>query len=245
MPRVSDQPAVTADQYAALFVDEREQEYPAVSAVEARMGYALNRDQMERAARVLCCPYKVSRPNWQHGRIIYAAYRRRCASLPQDELVSALDIGTAKGYSALCAWWALSEAGVVGRVTSVDVLSPGARVRRNTVAEVEGLRTLYEILEPWPEARAIEFREETGTACLQASADRVHLAFVDGKHSTDAVRSEWRLLARRQATGDVAIFDDVQMPAVIEGLKGAEAAYEFETIALGSVNRAYAVGVRR
>jgi predicted O-methyltransferase YrrM len=236
---------ITSAQYDEIFERERAQDYPTVTAFEARTGFAIDRDRMEAAARVLSCPFKAAAPNWQHGRVIYAAYRRRLAELEPGSNATAVDIGTAKGYSALCAWWALADAGVDGRLSSVDVLPPLARVRRNTPAEVDALRTLPEILGPWPEASAIVFVESTGIAHLQASSDRVHCAFVDGKHSTDAVRAEWRRLAERQVAGDIAIFDDVQMPAVSAGLKGAESAYMFEAVSLGLVNRAYAVGVRR
>lgn len=235
---------VTADQYAELFARERAQDYPNVTAFEARMGFTLDRERMEDAARVLSCPFKAAAPNWQHGRVIYAAYRRRLMGLAPGTPVNAIDIGTAKGYSALCGWWALLDSGYDGRLTSVDVLPPSARVRRNTPAEVDGLRTLTEILAPWPEAAGITFLESTGIAHLKASDDRVHVAFVDGKHSTEAVSAEWRRLAERQYVGDVAIFDDVQMPAVSAGLKGADASYDFTRIELGHVNRAYAVGVR-
>jgi len=71
------------------------------------------------------------------------------------------------------------------------------------------------------------------------------VAFVDGKHSREAVSGEWRRLATRQQSGDVAIFDDLQMPPVRMGLRGAESAYTFDELALGTVNRAYAIGVRR
>lgn len=235
---------VTAAQYAEAFARERAQDYPAVAAYEARMGFALDRRKMEDAARVLACPIKASAPNWQHGRVIYAAARARLSAV--DERVYLLDIGTAKGYSALCAQWALEDSGRSGRVVSVDVIPPDARVRRNTVAEVDALRTLDEILEPYPSARQIAFRESTGIDVLHDTrwGHRIHVAFVDGKHSKDAVAAEWRLLASRQQPGDVAIFDDVQIPAVRDGLVGADRQWRFEHIALDPVNRAYAVGVR-
>lgn len=238
----------TAEDYARIFELERQQEYPAVDAFEQRMGFAIDRGRLEAAARVLSCPIKAAAPNWQHGRVIYAAWRQALHH-GSGEVVAA-DIGTAKGFSALCALWAITDAGrEAGYVYSTDVVPPDARVRRNTIAEVGGLRTLSEILDPWPEALAvIDFRCATGVEMLKDMAclnDRVHLAFVDGKHSHEAVSVEARMLADRQEPGDRVIFDDVQMPPVGKAVKHAERWYDIEYLALGSVNRCYGIGVRK
>lgn len=234
---------VTTAQFAEIFALERLQEYPAVDTFVAAKGFDIGRARLEDAARVLSCPFKAVPPNWQHGRVIYAALRARYSHI--QEAVVHVDIGTAKGFSALCARWAIEDAGLHGTVHSADVMPPKARVRRSTPAECDGLKTLAEILAPWPEAERIVFYESTGVDLLNRVDARIHSAFVDGKHSTEAVSQEWRLLAKRQEPGDVAIFDDIQMPAVALGLKGASKSYVFETVALGSINRAYAIGVRR
>ena len=204
----------SAAQFAAIFATERAQRYPAVDALEAQLGHALDTARLEQAARVLSCPFKAAAPNWQHGRVIYAALRHyidRMAPTAEDAgdldafmwvpRVTVVDIGTAKGYSALCAQWAIDDAGAAGQVYSIDVLPQGDRLRRNTVAEVDGLRTLAEVLGPWPAAKAITFRTMTGVDFLKSFPDRIHSAFVDGKHSTDAVSAEWRLLSARQRPG--------------------------------------------
>jgi predicted nucleotidyltransferase len=70
------------------------------------------------------------------------------------------------------------------------------------------------------------------------------VAFIDGKHSTDVVAAEGRLLAGRQDRGDLAVFDDVQIPAVGQAIKTLGSQYEFTVISLSHVPRTYAVGVR-
>ena len=101
----------------------------------------------------------------------------------------------------------------------VRAIDPGARVARNTVAEVEGLRTLAETLEPWPEARAIAFVRASGRLWLTEHLDRVHVAVVDGKHTYDAVSWECALLTERQQTGDVIFLDDLQIPGVAQAVR--------------------------
>ncbi len=68
--------ARTREAYEAAFQTARLLEYPEVDAFEKRMGYAIQRDRLENAARVLACPLKTSPPHWQHGRVIYAATRK-------------------------------------------------------------------------------------------------------------------------------------------------------------------------
>ena len=202
----------------------------------------MDRDRLENAAKVLACPVKTNAPNWQHGRILYALTRQYLASHPG--FVQCLDIGTAKGFSALVMRWAIVDAGNdEGQVLSVDVLDPLARVRRNTVAEVDGLKTLEETLAPWPEAERIWFRQNTGVDGLKVLT-RVHVAFVDGKHSFAAVSEEVALLAARQQPGDRVMFDDAQIEGVAKAVHAASSFYDITPFAL-LPHRSYLLGVRR
>jgi len=260
----------TAEDYARVFHEEQCREYPVIDAFEAQCGFAIDREKLEAAARVLACPVKNNPPNWQHGRVIYASARRYllhltadvCAScayqygharncamndapkvraVPQD--IAMLDIGTAKAFSAMCALWALEDSGRVGTVTSVDVIAPTDRVSRNSSADIDGACTLAELLAPWPESLAITFKACTGYESLSHGGQRIHFAFVDGKHDARVVSEEARLLRERQHTGDLAIFDDVHIPGVWSAVKAAKG-YDVERIDL-LPNRAYAVGMRR
>jgi predicted O-methyltransferase YrrM len=234
---------VLAEEYQRIFDLERQQSYPMVDAFEQRMGFAVERERLEEAARVLSCPLKAAAPNWQHGRVLYAAAERYI----EDNRVSSirtLDIGTAKGYSALCVLWAVEDACIDSESFSVDVMPPTARVRRNTVAEVDGLKTLAEILAPWPEASRITFVESTGIDWLKAHPERIHIAFVDGKHSGSVVRQEGVLLAKRQQSGDLCIFDDVHIGDVSAAVTSLHNEYKLEYLQV-LPKRAYAIGVRR
>lgn len=237
----------TAEAYAAAFDTEREQSYPAIDAFEARMGAMVDRDDLVTAARVLACPVKAHPPNWQHGRVLYAAARHALEGAIRAGLnghpVTLLDIGTAKGFSALVLRWALRDAGIAGRVISLDVIDPFARVRRNTVAEVEGYKTLAETLAPWREAQLIEFVQSDSRAWLTAHTDRIHVAYVDGKHTYEAVSWDAALLAGRQKAGDLTVFDDVQIPGVAKAVRELRS-YTVEYLA-AKPERCYAIARRR
>ena len=233
--------APTAADYARIFEEERQREYPVIDAFEHRMGYAIDRARLEGAARVLACPLKSNPPNWQHGRVIYAAARRYLST--RSDWTLCVDIGTAKGFSALCLRWALNDAGVDGYVFSVDVIDPESRVRRNTVSEVDGYRTLAEIMEPWADAlRGVTCACLTGVESLNAQA-RVHVVFVDGKHQYEVVRREVALIRAKQQPGDLAIFDDLQIPGVHQAVATLQG-YDVEDVSLPN-GRRYAVAVRR
>lgn len=238
-------PSPTRADYDAAFTREAAVLYPVIDELEQRLGYALDRVRLERAARVLACPVKRNPPCWQHGRVLYALTRARLASWAAiDGPLTLLDIGTAKGFSALCLQWALDDARVDGVVWSIDVIDPHGRVSRNTVAEVDGLRTLEEILAPWPEAARIRFVRGTGEEWLRTTRGRLAVAFVDGKHTRQAVETEAALLEQRQDPGDVALFDDVQIPPVAEAVRIVADTYALKELR-PLAHRAYMIGVRR
>ena len=229
--------------FEAIFDAERKAEHPAIDALEQRMGEAIDRARLEGAARVLACPVKRIGPNWQHGRVIYAVARNYVHNA--EPRIRCLDIGTAKGFSALCLYWAVhDECGQTDAVTSVDVMPPNARVRRNTIAECDRLKTLSEILEPFQDAQRIQFIESTGIDFLKAHPERFHVAFVDGKHTDDAVWHEGRMLAAHQEPGDVVIFDDYQVPGVAAAIVRLGKFYDLELIS-AKPDRTYAIGRRK
>lgn len=236
---------VSAEEYRAAFAKERARTYPMIDAIEARYGYAIDRERLEQAAAVLACPVKASAPNWQHGRVLYAVTRKYLAPFRGEDGFNVLDIGTAKGFSALCLRWALDDSNCLhDLVTSVDVIDPAARTPRNTIAEVDGYLTLAETLRPWPEATDITFARSTGVDWLHAHPERIHVAFVDGKHNGHVVRREGVLLTARQQTGDLAIFDDVHIPDVSVAVNTLHHDYRLEYVEV-LPNRHYAIGVRK
>lgn len=233
---------MTSAEYSEIFQRECAQTYPVVDTLESRLGYALDKERLENAARVLACPLKRNPPCWQHGRVVYSVLRKMLSVASSS--VQCLDIGTAKGFSALCAQWALLDSGREGHVISVDVIDPASRVSRNTVAELSGYLTLYETIATWPEARGIKFLHATGVNWLTMNRQRVHFAFVDGKHNYAAVSQELDLLLSSQVSGDVIVADDIQIPGVRRAVEGLEDEYYVEYLEV-LPNRQYAIATRR
>ena len=245
-------PPLTREAYDRAFDTERARAYPAVDALEKEFGYAIDRARLEGAARVLACPVKPNPPCWQHGRVLYALVRKYLAGRPTEApdvrmlpTYQFLDIGTAKGFSALVMVWAVRDSGVPRvRISSCDVLDPAVSGFRNSVTDIgsDGL-TLADYLAPWPEAQTVGFWGMKATEWLQRHGGRIHFAFVDGKHSTEAVAEEARLLSERQQPGDIVLFDDLQMIAVRKGVAKLTG-YDMR-ILQASHERGYMLAVKR
>lgn len=235
---------LTREAYESVFAEESRRVYPAVDALERATGFALEPERYLPAAKVLACPVKTNPPNWQHGRVLYSVTRKYLDGWANHQRTRALDIGTAKGFSALCVRFAIEDDGNDAESVSVDVIPPEARVSRNTIAEVDGLKTLPEILEPWPEAQRITFVKSTGIDWLMAHSERVNIAFVDGKHSGDVVYREGLLLSARQDSGDIVVFDDVHILDVWRAVDSLAGFYNIERLQV-LPKRAYAIARRK
>jgi hypothetical protein len=231
----------TREQYDAAFNKERANTYPNVTRFEASCGFAVDRERLEAAARVLACPVKENPPCWQHGRVIYAAARRALVSSPEPH--HWLDIGTAKGFSACVMAWAAADAGALVPITSLDVIHPLEIVARNSVEDLDGLQTVPEIASPFlPPAHFVHFGCSESIEWLECRSVRINLAFVDGRHKHEVVAREIDLLSARQQPGDVIIFDDVQIAGVARALSAIKG-YDVHNVQ-AHTGRGYAVATK-
>lgn len=225
----------TPEQYAAAFERERRNEYPVIDAFEKRMGFAVDRERLEAAARVLACPVKKNPPNWCHGRIIYALGRSYLAR--DDGEQHWLDIGSAKGFSSVCMAWALRDAGHNGDVWTFDVIDPNSREPRNSV---EDGKTLEEFIAPFrPKGFFIRMR----MAGQELPPARINFAFIDGSHQYSGVKSDISIVTPRQQPGDIILFDDLQKPDVARAVSEMQG-YDLEYITL-LPERMYAIAVKQ
>lgn len=239
----------TASQYLEAFSNERENVYPAIDSIEEQLGYAMDKTVLNNIARVLACPVKVNPPNWQHGRLLYAHARSYLANTQRVEAPVFVDIGTAKGFSAVVMALAMLDSGcTTGKVHSVDVIDPLHAVVRNSIAEVaNGPLPLQKYLDLCVEKAVCDYISFTGGGSQELAKAlagmHVGFAFIDGKHSKVAVASEIAWLSSMQTIGDVVIFDDAQVPEVFAGIKETPRNYEVAYVKLNEL-RSYAIARR-
>lgn len=239
---------VTRQQYAEVFERESAQAYPAIDAIEREYGYAIDPKFLLDAARVLACPVKVNPPNWQHGRVLYSVLRFYLDQFLGG--VCALDIGTAKGFSAVVMAKAIDDAKRECKVLSVDVIEPDARVRRNSVLEVAGnvveFHTIDEFTQPFLTYTRPHFVGGGSRALLgECFRQDLHVgfAFVDGKHNFEEVEYEVRALQRLQRVGDFIVFDDANLPPVFSAISRCSKWYRLRRVHV-LPKRAYVIAER-
>lgn len=248
---MDDKPIATVQQFNDAFWAECQQEYPAVDAfMKANKLQDPEVIPFLDAAGTLACPVKANPPCWQHGRLVYGLALEALSGVGRKEAAVLIDVGTAKGFSALMMQWAIDNSMKRGRVYSVDVIDPDDRVRRNTVTEAKLGRylTLGEILLPWIEARKINFYGGGSDAFFKlpeiSVLPRVHFAFIDGKHTYESAAGAAIAISKKQQSGDVMLFDDVHMIEVRRAFVNTQALYDLETV-VALPQRAYGIARRR
>lgn len=246
----------TVEDYKRAFEIEKAHRYKVMDALEDRFGYAIDRKLLEISAQVLACPVKRNPPNWQHGRLVYALARHR---LQQGGEFVFLDIGTAKGFSAVCMALAVCEhhskaevAQPERHIWSVDVIDPASNEPRNSIKDGQIKRGIWDYCEDFVNPDRVpylHFVQDGDTAHIGflSRTDRIGFAFVDGDHSYHGVSRDIGTIYPRQDKGDIILFDDMQIPEVAQAVKdaiGGCGVYDIEKISL-IPSRSYAIAVRQ
>jgi predicted O-methyltransferase YrrM len=208
----------TETRYRDIFEKEAQNTYPAMDQSEAVIGFSIDKEWLDSVAFALNCPVKTNPPNWQHGRLIYALVRQKVSEGFTDMDSVMLDIGTAKGFSACVIAKALYDSNETLPIYTVDIVDPMAKVVRNTFLEIDGLKTVPEMLNPrLPVGQRVSYYGGGSAKLLDtlvSNGKRVLFAFVDGKHSYASVKYEGEALRMCQREGDIIVFDDCQIPDV-------------------------------
>lgn len=232
----------TPEAYAAAFEAERKNSYPVIDALETRYGYAIDRELLESAARVLACPLKRNPPNWQHGRVVYALARHRLAMGSVDML---FESGTAKGFATVCMAHACWDAGMAHTsIWSRDIIDPNSAEPRNSVMDGQ-VDNIWGYVRPFlPPAAMIAFTQVGDDAHFVLSPRRISFAFVDGAHTFEGVKADITMIVPRQREGDLILFDDFHLPPVADAVLAClPEDYVVERVKLKE-NREYAIAVK-
>ena len=151
-----------------------------------------------------------------HGLLLYKLIRKIGAERPPN----VLEIGTARGFSAITMARAMLDANLPGRVYTIDVIDHSEPVRWHS--DTEGKQHPDE-----PLANEFISRSEIWSRWFAEEATRItpmhgrshevlddwsfgpiDVAFIDGKHTYDAVIRDLSLLEHLIAPGGVIVLDD-------------------------------------
>lgn len=251
-PHVLSAASVSSEQYhriAAQAKVERDKEF--IHTINERFGHLPDEQFVDDLAFVTQITNKKSTPTYIHGYLLYAALRAYLASHPAVHNINVLEIGTAKGFGTLMLAKALEDSGKAGKVFSIDVLPSSTRRYWGSIKDIEGPTTRFELLETWQhllENYVIFLQGHSDLVLSQLGFMRVHLAFVDGEHTYEAVKYELSHIARLQRTGDVVLCDDytpARYPGVVRAIDEVmDAQYQKEVFRATRTDRTYVYGER-
>lgn len=244
-------PQADRETYLALHAEAKSRAHPAIDALEAQLGAAIDRDFLDRLALHTQIVIKPNRLNYQHGRVVYAALRHYLATQKPEVPVMVLETGTARGFSALCMAKALADADVPGMVLTIDMLPHDRPMLWNCIDDHDGPKSRRQLLADHAPLldRVIFLQGRTDEAIGRLGLGRIHFAFLDAEHTQPAVQREFDFVAARQRPGDRVVLDDVT-PGAFPGVVAAVDAIEAEGFhaverVMSGQERGYALVTRR
>ena len=247
-------PLASREQYSRLHQEALSVPFPTVDAFEQSTGYAVKSSWLNNLALHTQVVIKKSDLNWQHGRVLYSALRKRLESLRTGESQRAqaviFETGTARGFSAACMARAIIDSKQPGTVFTMDILPHNTPMMWNCIDDHDGPKSRQELLKPWAEeiSRVAFLQGWTGRSVTSVGLSRIHFAFLDAQHTYAEVMAEYDYVRKRQKLGDVIVFDDVSV-ATYDGVVKAVDAIEREglytvTRLVASDQRGYALAER-
>lgn len=209
------------DDYLLLFESTRSKSFPELDKIEAEFGWAVDSAWLDELALHTQIVVKDSELSYPHGRLLYtllSAFIKR----NRHSFVNVVETGTARGFSAVCMSKAISDAGIDGKIVTIDVLNHLRRQIWNCIDDLSGPKSRAEILEPWNIylQRILFLQGDSLYTLPRIGFSRIHFAFLDAQHTRRSVMEEFRLISARQQSGDVIVFDDVT-PSVFPGVVAA------------------------
>jgi Predicted O-methyltransferase len=152
------------------------------------------------------------RSDYERGILLY--FLARCYNL-----TSFLEIGTGRGYSTLCVAKAFYDAGIKGRIVTVDP--------KNEEKFVNVLEQVF----PKEWLNCVEFVKGTSEEAIPHFKENFDLVYIDGDHSYASTKRDWELV--KDKFTHFVVFDDYHLPSKIDaGIQCARAIDEIDHVAI-------------
>ena len=203
----------TEDVFKKLSVEASHETYEEVKKYEDLSGSAIDKEWLKELALHTQIVIKRSKLCYAHGRVLYAALSRYLSSTNKtnEDGVTIIETGTARGFSSLCMAKALSDHNRTGKILTFDLIPNDELMYWNCIDDLDGMKTRLDLLNPWKNLvdNFIIFIEGNTRETLKSiSTGRVNFAFLDGAHTYDDVMFEFFQIKDKQLPGDVIVYDD-------------------------------------
>jgi len=132
------------------------------------------------------------RANYERGILIYYLIRKY-------NLTSMLEIGFGRGYATFCAARAFHDAGVVGKIITVD-----------PAFDEKFIGALQNVF-PKDWFKSIQFAGGTSQQVLPQIEEKFDLVYIDGDHSYEGTKFDWD--HTKDKWNKFLLFDDYHMPS--------------------------------
>ena len=230
--------------YLEIFEVAKNEKFKNIDLFEESNSYKIDRNWLDTLALHTQVLIKSSKINYQHGRVLYTSL---CKYLKDNDDITILETGTARGFSALCMSKALSDYKKIGKIFTIDILPHNKKMIWNCIDDIEGPKSREELLNPWSNnLQNIEFiRGKSNKVLKKLNLNRVNFCFLDAVHNKKYVQAEFEFVSNRQNIGDIIIFDDItqnQFPDLVKYILSIEndQKYKFEYLK-STDSRGYAI----
>ncbi len=166
---------------------------------------------------------KKSEPNFNHGFLLCAELSKYIQKSSKQSHITILDVGTARGFSALVLAYTLGKFPNQGEVITIDITSHFEKKKWNSVLDKENGISRQEIFDLYSYSRRIIPIQGKSTELLERlGLKRVNFAFIDGDHNWRSLKYEVEFIKNRQQSGDIICFDDATPSIYPDVIKAAE-----------------------
>ena len=131
------------------------------------------------------------RSNYERGLLIYYLIR-------QHNLSSMLEIGFGRGYGTFCAARAFHDAGIVGKITTID-----------PALDERYIQMLQQVF-PQEWFKYVQFAKGTSQQILPQINETFDLVYIDGDHSYAGTKHDWEMT--KDKYNKFLLFDDYHLP---------------------------------
>lgn len=216
----------TEDVFKKLSVEASHETYEEVKKYEDLSGSAIDKEWLKELALHTQIVIKRSKLCYAHGRVLYAALSRYLSSTNKtnEDGITIIETGTARGFSSLCMAKALSDHNRTGKILTFDLIPNDELMYWNCIDDLDGMKTRLDLLNPWKNLvdNFIIFIEGNTRETLKSiSTGRVNFAFLDGAHTYDDVMFEFFQIKDKQLPGDVIVYDDYSLklfPGIVKAV---------------------------